>query len=79
MAAPLISAPDDFIFVTTTDARKPARAFRINIYNFNETDEFEQAQWDCFTRNKTDPNRKRIDMKVGMGVGTMHSSIVTRV
>ena len=65
-AAPLINGPDDFNFVTTADLRKPAQTFRTNIYMFCETDELEQAHWDCFTENKTDPNKGRIYLKAGM-------------
>ena len=54
-AAPLINVPDDLNFVTTTDLRMLARTF--NIYMFYDTDEFEQAHWDCYTGNKMGPNR----------------------
>ena len=47
-AALLINGPDDLNFVTTTDLRMLARTFRTNIYMFYETDEFEQAHWDCY-------------------------------
>ena len=56
-----------------------ARTFRTNIYMFYETDEFEQAHWDCYTGNKKGPNRGGIYLKAGMSGGTMHCFIVTRV
>ena len=78
-AAPLINDPDDLNFVTTTDLRMLARTFRTNIYMFYETDEFEQAHWDCYNGNKMGPNRREIYLKAGMSGGTMHCFIVTRV
>ena len=77
-AAPLINGPDDLNFVTT-DLRMLARTFRINIYMFYETDEFEQGHWDCYTENKKCPKRGEIYLKAGMSGGTMHCFVVTRV
>ena len=78
-AAPLINGRYDLIFVTTTDLRILARTFRTNIYMFYETDEFEQAHWDCYTGNKMGPNKGGIYLKAGLSGGTMHRFIVNRV
>ena len=77
--APLINDPDDLNFVTTTDLIMLARTFRTNFCLFYETDEFEQAHWDCYIGNKMGPNRREIYIKAGMSGGTMHCFIVTRV
>ena len=56
-----------------------ARTFRTNIYMFYETDDFEQAHWDCYTGSKKGPNGGGIYLKAGMSGGTVHRFIVTRV
>ena len=78
-AARLINGPDDLNFVTTKDLRMLAQTIRTSIYMFCDTDEFEQAHWDCYTGNKMGLNRGGIYLKAGMSSGTMHCFIVTRV
>ena len=46
---------------------------------FYETEEFEQAHWDCYSGNKSGSNRGGIYLKASMRGGTMHCDNVTQV